>query len=218
MIIIYEKAFPAFWESEGFMAEEKLTFDLILHPVRIRILMALTGQQLSPQELSGYLEDVPQATLYRHLNRLAEAGVIEVAAERPVRGTLEKVYQLNTVANQPGPEDWAQVSKEDHMRYFIAFVTSLLSDFSRYLQHTDRVDFYRDGVGYRTVQLELTDKEFAEMSAALNAALMPYLNRQPGEGRRRLLSTVVIPDFNPRDEGISESGVSSDVEINGKSS
>ena len=56
--------------------------DLVLHPIRIRILMALAGEHRTSQQLADNLRDIPQATLYRHIARLAKAGIIEVAEVR----------------------------------------------------------------------------------------------------------------------------------------
>lgn len=39
--------------------------DLLLHPVRLRVVQALLGQEMTPQQLVDALGDVPQATLYR---------------------------------------------------------------------------------------------------------------------------------------------------------
>ncbi|NNJ11357.1 helix-turn-helix domain-containing protein [Chloroflexales bacterium ZM16-3] len=44
--------------------------DLLLHPIRLRIIVALTVQQLTVQQLAGVLPDVPQATLYRQIHKL----------------------------------------------------------------------------------------------------------------------------------------------------
>src|SRR5690242_1673068 len=68
--------------------------DLILHPVRMRLLVALARRQLTTRQLSARLPDVAQATLYHHLGLLTRAGLLRVVSQRPVRGTLEKRYAL----------------------------------------------------------------------------------------------------------------------------
>jgi DNA-binding transcriptional ArsR family regulator len=179
---------------------KKTKIDLILHPIRMRILMALSGSQKTSQELADDLRDVPQATLYRHINRLAEAGIIDIVEERPVRGTVEKVYTLDTRTTMLSAEDVANFSKDDHMRYFIAFAATLLDDFSRYIQHSDTIDLAADGVGYQKLPMELSDDELKSLSTKMNAVLAPYLDNQPAQNRRRrLFSFIVIPD-------VSESG------------
>ncbi len=59
------------------------TLDLILHPVRLRIVHAMSGGRTrTTSELCTSLPDVPRTTLYRHVGLLAEAGVLEVVGEQ----------------------------------------------------------------------------------------------------------------------------------------
>jgi DNA-binding transcriptional ArsR family regulator len=172
--------------------------DLLLHPIRLRVLQALAGgRRLSSGELATELDDVPTASLYRHIKTLADAGVLAVVEERPARGTPQRVYALVEGAANLSPADLAQATTEDHLRYFTVFLSGLLGSFGRYLQE-GTPDFVADGVGYRQVPLELTDQEFAELAGRLNAAVAPVLHNTPGPGRRRrMLTTVVMPDGRP---------------------
>jgi DNA-binding transcriptional ArsR family regulator len=173
---------------------EKSRVDLIIHPVRLRILQALIDRPLTPLQIAGTLLDVPQATLYRHIDKLAKARVIEVVSERQIRGTMEKVYALPNRAAIVSEKEMAQLSKEDHLRYFTVFVASLLADFQRYLAQPNAKPA-RDGFGYRKFILNLSDKEFAEVTKAVNLALKPYLQKETEDGRRRrLFATVVFPE------------------------
>ena len=82
--------------------------DIILHPVRLRILVALGGTKLTAQQLVRLLPDVPQTTLYRQLNLLTRHGVLEVAEERRVRGTVERVYRPAPGTTTLTPGDLAE--------------------------------------------------------------------------------------------------------------
>jgi DNA-binding transcriptional ArsR family regulator len=167
--------------------------EILLHPVRMRIVLTLAGRRLTSAEIAQHLEDVPQASLYRHIRTLADHGVLAVVEQRPVRGTQERVYVLAEGAASLTPEDLAKATREDHLRYFTIFLATLLGDFGRYLQQP-RPDLLADGVGYRQVPLELTDQEFAELAGRLNAAVAPAIGNQPGPGRRRrVLTTIVMP-------------------------
>ena len=177
------------------MAIKNTKADLVLHPIRIRILMALAGEHRTSQQLADDLRDIPQATLYRHIARLAKAGIIEVAEVRQVRGTAEKVYTLDERTTALTAQDVANFSKDDHMRSFIAFIAALLDDFSRYIQHTESIDVIADGVSFHKFPLYLSDEELASLSAKLNAAFAPYRNNQPGQERlRRIFSIILLPD------------------------
>ena len=170
--------------------------DLVLHPIRMRVIMALAGLEMTAQQLSETLGDVPPATLYRHLNRLAAAGILEVTAERRVRGTLEKAYTLTHQVTRVEPEEFASLSREDHLRYFTTFVASLLDDFSRYVKNVKTVNPIADMVGYQKFPIELSDEEFAEVARGINAAIVPNLNNPPAPGRkRRIFATIVMPDL-----------------------
>ncbi|WP_433653595.1 helix-turn-helix domain-containing protein [Micromonospora zamorensis] len=171
--------------------------DLALHPVRIRILRAVAGTRLTTQALIELLPDVPQATMYRHLATLVKAGLVEVVEERKVRGAVERVYALPAQGATLDPTSLATATPEDHARYFTAFVSSLLSEFSRYLAR-ERIDFVADGVGYQQLVLHLTDAELGEFAAGLNALVGPLLANKPGNGRTsRLLATVLLPTDRP---------------------
>lgn len=169
--------------------------DLILHPVRMRLLATLARRQLTAHQLSELLPDVPQATLYHHLGTLTRAGLLRVVSERQVRGTIEKLYALADDHTTLSPADLANVSRDDHLRYFTMFVTTLLGDFARYLQQDAPIDLYADGAGYREIPFYLSDDEFAQAVAAFNQALLPFLSNQPASRRRRrIFAMITFPD------------------------
>lgn len=167
--------------------------ELLFHPVRMRIIVALArGAELTAQQLGETLADVPAPTLYRQLKKLHEGGVLDIVEERRVRGTVERVYALRKSELKLSP-NLAQASREDHMRYFTTFVAALLGEYARYLRR-DTIDPAADGVGYRQVVFHLSDEEFVRMVADLNRALAPYLALPPAPRRiRRLFSTIVMP-------------------------
>ena len=70
--------------------------EVLLHPVRIKILTALAEREATPQEIAAGVGDVPKASLYRHINILRAVGAIREVREYRVRGTFEKVYALVT--------------------------------------------------------------------------------------------------------------------------
>ncbi|BCY11709.1 helix-turn-helix domain-containing protein [Actinoplanes sp. L3-i22] len=171
--------------------------ELALHPVRIRILRAVAGSRLTTHDLVELLPDIPHATLYRHLATLVKAGLIEVVETRRIRGAVERVYALPAHGATLDPAALATATPEDHTRYFTAFVSSLLSDFARYLTR-ERVDFVADGAGYQQLVLHLSDAELARFAADLNRVIGPLLGNQPGGDRvPRLLATILLPADQP---------------------
>ncbi len=170
--------------------------DLLLHPVRWRIVQAFLGDRtLTTTELHRELSDVPVASLYRHVGLLADAGVLTVVAERRARGTAERSYRLDLAAASLGPAEAAAMSHDDHRRGFRTFAAALLADFDRYLERAgDQPDLARDRVGYRQAAMWVTDEEFDAMVTDLAAVLQQRMeNRPDGTRRRRLISIVNLP-------------------------
>jgi len=127
------------------------------------------------------------------VGRLAEAGVLQVAAERRVRGITERTYTLRLYAAQMQPAEVAAMSSQEHGSAFLAYVAGLLGDFDRYLA-TEPEDPARDGAGYRVAAMWLTDAELADYRRDLAVISAPRLANAPGDGRRRrMLYTVMLP-------------------------
>jgi DNA-binding transcriptional ArsR family regulator len=167
--------------------------DLLLHPVRLRILQAFLGDRaLTTTELRGELSDVPPASLYRHVARLVDAGVLAVVAERRARGATERTYTLRVAAAQLSPDEVATMTTDEHRQAFMAFTAGLLGDFDRYLAHQDR-DLARDGVGYRIAGMWLNDLEYLEFLRDFTALIQNYMTKPPGsDRRRRILGTIFL--------------------------
>jgi hypothetical protein len=168
--------------------------DLLLHPVRLRIVQAFLGDRaLTTTELRSGLPDIPPASLYRHVALLVDAGVLAVAAQRRVRGAMERTYMLRLAAANIGLKELAEMSPDEHRQAFMAFVAALLGDFDRYLAGGE-VDLVRDGVSYRIAGMWLDDAELTELLRELVGALQPRLANAPKPGRkRRILGTILLP-------------------------
>ncbi|KZE94835.1 hypothetical protein AVP42_00762 [Agromyces sp. NDB4Y10] len=182
------------------MAGPTDTVELVLHPVRLRIIQALLGgRRLTTAQLGDELPGVTTATLYRQVATLAEAGVLVAVDERRVRGAVERTWELQLDAARITGDDLAGMTPEEHRRAFAAYVAGLLAGFDGYLARGD-VDFERDRVGYRQVALWMTDDETDEFIAGLRDLASRYAGNGPGDGRvRRVLSTVLIPDATDAD-------------------
>jgi hypothetical protein len=167
--------------------------ELLLHPVRLRIIGAFLGdRKLTTADLRAEIPDVPPTSLYRHLGHLIDARVLDVVAERRVRGTIERTYVFRA-APPVSPDDLASWTPDDHRRAFYGYAAALLADFDRYLGQ-EHIDLLRDGAGYRLAGLWMTDEELAELTRGFLSLLQPYLaNPATPDRRRRILRTIVLP-------------------------
>src|SRR5262249_5278052 len=161
--------------------------------VRLRIIQAFLGDRaLTTSQLRTELPDVPPASLYRHVARLVDAGVLSVVGERRVRGAVERTYVLRVAAATIGLDALERMTREDHAQALRAFAAGLRGDFDRSLSRDD-IDLLRDGVSYRLAGLWLDDAELAELARELIRAIQPRLANPPRPGRRRrILGTVLL--------------------------
>jgi len=169
--------------------------DLILHPIRMRIIQALFPEgNRTAQQLVERLSNVPQATLYRHLKTLLKAGLIQVVEERKVRGTTEKIYALTKNAHDITPDDVTEKSSDQHMELFMKFVASMIGTYGQYIGQS-KYDLYRDGISFRQVQLYLDDEEYLGLLQETRALMASHSSNEPREGRKlRNIWTVVVPE------------------------
>jgi DNA-binding transcriptional ArsR family regulator len=167
--------------------------DLLLHPIRVRIMQAVGLRQVTAQQLAKELPDIPQATLYRHINTLAEAGILVVVKERRVHNTLEKTYSLAHDGLFLTPEDMQNGQPEDYIRVFTRYLGQLLGYFTRYIEHGN-VDVVRDFVGFQMLPFNLSETEVKQLAQALSEVVLPYLKNEPSPERRRyILGLMTIP-------------------------
>jgi Helix-turn-helix domain len=170
------------------------SLELLLHPVRIRIVHAFAGDRVrTTSDLQARLPDVPHTSLYRHVGLLASAGVLEVVGEQRIRGTIERSYRLNRQRATIDQDAAEGMPAEAHRRAFAAAMAALIAEFGSYLDH-GKADPSRDLVGYRQIPLWLTPAELAALIADLRALLTRAISHKPTSQRRQyLLSPILFP-------------------------
>ena len=169
------------------------TIELLLHPVRLRIVHVLSGgQTLTTAHLRARMPDVSKATMYRQVSLLVEGGILEVEREQQVGGTIERWYRLHQ-SSAVITSAAAAASLDDYRRAFAAAMAALLGEFNAYLDR-GHADPPADAVGFRQHALWLSPHERDELIEELRKAIVPRLNNEPAPGRRQhLLSPILFP-------------------------
>ncbi|MEU8896826.1 helix-turn-helix domain-containing protein [Nocardia sp. NPDC048505] len=174
------------------------TVELLAHPVRLRIVHALSGGQArTTGQLCARLPDVSKATVYRHVEILGAAGILEVAEEQRVRGAVERTYRLRRERAVIDADRAAAATAAEHRRVFAAAAATLLAEFNAYLD-TEKADPAADLVGYRQHALWLSPDEVVALIEDLRAAILPRLAHPPTADRTPyLLSPILFPTVEP---------------------
>lgn len=174
------------------------TLDLLLHPVRLRIVHVMSGGQTrTTSDLCARLHDVPKTTVYRHVGLLVEGGVLEVADEQRVHGAVERHYRLRGDRAVIDDDAAATMSLDDHRKGFAGAVAALLAEFNAYLDR-DGADPVADHVGYRQGILWLTPDERTEATTQVRAFFASLAANEPTPDRTpHLVSPIFFPIAEP---------------------
>lgn len=174
-----------------FMKQSKA--DLILHPVRIRIIQHLSKGSATVYELKEWITDVPQATLYRHLNTLHKNQIIYVTDERKVRGAVERTYALEKNTAYITAEEAAKLSKEEHMKMFMTFLSHITGEVEAYLDGDPNLS--TDLFGYNQLDLYLNEEEWEDLSRGMQTLISKYIPNRPSKQNKKVtLVQMLVPE------------------------
>jgi hypothetical protein len=160
----------------------------------MRIVTELAGRQLTTRQIAAVLPDIPQATLYRQIGGLLEGGILEVVAEQPVNGSVERTYAVKADGARLAQEDLSGLTPEQHIAYFTVFANTLIADFARYIRGADAAQVLADGLGYNRATIHLTEAQAIDLRERVQQMVMEIISQPPAPGARRfVLSSVFIP-------------------------
>lgn len=161
--------------------------EVLMNPVRMRIVQCfLTHDTATSAEISAWLEDVPRATLYRHINVLAENDFLTIVEKTKIRGATERTFKLNRKMLTAG---------NDSTQKAFSILMGLYRDFERYFS-SETPDPVRDYVFLKTDELMLSDREYNAFLVEMLELIKAYSGRS-AEGRTlRRLSMISSPTEN----------------------
>ena len=173
--------------------------DILMHPVRVKISQALMRNKengLSPREMLEMIKDVPQATLYRHIQVLLDAGIIRILKEKKVRSVSEKYYTLNEEQARLTSDDWQKATSDEKINYYSYYQLTLLNQYKNYLTRLNSDS--KDHSTFTITELKLDEEDFKNFQTELNNLMMKYYNSKSKETKRdapnRTIGVTIIPE------------------------
>jgi len=169
---------------------EKIFFHLS-NPVKAKLILEIQEQgQVTTGQLTEKFSQIPQATLYRYVKKMLTDGLLKVVEERPVRGTVEKIYALgfDFIDNNK-----KVIEENDGNAYFqmaTLYMLGILTEFKEYADRTN-IDLLGDCSGFSHVPVYATTEELTETLMKIKDVLSPLINNTPG-GERRLRNLCII--------------------------
>lgn len=175
--------------------------EALMHPVRIKICQALMRNKeegLTPLEMVKIIQDVPQATLYRHIQTMAEAKIIRVVKEKKVKSVSEKYYALNEDGAKINAEEWKKASHEEKLDYVSFYQLSLLSQYQSYLKKLEIQNDSEDRSTFSLIELKLGEEQLNQFQTELNELMMKYYHSTDKSTEQntpvQTIAVTIIPD------------------------
>ncbi len=171
------------------MKTENRTNDMntILNPVRMRIIQSLiTRKNITTNELSEFMNDIPKTTLYRHVRILIESNILTVVSEKKIRGSLERTLALNlsSLTDLSTPEN--------AIKNTFGFLMNIYARFENYLT-VNKDNIAKQKVFCSNAVMMMSDEEFDSYLMELNALFKKY-NLESSKNRKpRDISIISSP-------------------------
>ena len=165
----------------------KNIYEVMLNPVRIRIIQELsTRQSINTTELCQKLSDVSRTTMYRHITVLLDNSILTVVSEKKIRGSLERTLALNI----------KQIKKdntiENASRNALSFLMNRYARFHSYFGG-ENPDPGKDRLFLNNSVLMLNDNEFDQFLSELREHIIKYSFKNANGRKARDISIISAP-------------------------
>ncbi|WP_028401518.1 transcriptional regulator [Ectobacillus panaciterrae] len=175
--------------------------EILMHPVRMKICQALMRNKetgLTPLEMVKIIKDVPQATLYRHIQVMVDSGVIHIIKEKKVKSVSEKYYALNEEEARLDGGEWKKASYEEKLDYISYYQLSLMTQYQSYLKKLEEQNCQEDGATFSIVELKMAEEHFIQFQNELNELMTKYYHTTSKSNEIdapvRTIAFTIIPD------------------------
>ena len=161
--------------------------DIVALPLSMRIIRLLINSELTTKEIKNALNDIPQATLYRHIKKMHAVDLLKVVKEEIVKGITKKTYTFNK--GMVTREDTKKMTKEEFENLFIQFMALLSSDFQNNLENN--INFKED-VNFSQAPIYLSKKESESMNQEINDIIKKYIKNKKTENREQMILSITF--------------------------
>lgn|GEM_PF-5081741 len=180
--------------------------NVLIHPVRLRIASLFGTHGLTTKQISDALPDIPQGSLYRHIKKMVDVGILQVAGERPVRGVMEREYRLAHKSALLNAQDVQGYDSESLKNYYITLVIDLMNEINKCI---DMPDYKVETHGPRFLKMYryTSTQDRVDMVKKFLTSIGDTSDSEPtNEKQRTLVSFEImsVPEINHEEENRNE--------------
>lgn len=159
-------------------------------PLNAKIILTIKELgQATASQLRETLSDIPQATVYRRLQKMLGDDILKIVEEKPIRGTVEKVYALGYDLDA----EWSKMGVTNDGKIYMRFVTyymlGILQEFMEYTAK-EAIDIQGDGTGLFIAPVYATKEELIMASHKIIEILTGLKDNTP-DGQRKLRNICI---------------------------
>jgi DNA-binding transcriptional ArsR family regulator len=176
----------------------------LTNPIKHKLLMAIKDQErATTKELAQISPQIPQTTLYRHLKKMADDGLIKVVDTNRVRNVDEKVYGIAIDLEAELATDQGEATGQYYNAQFQRFTKGLVKEFQQCNPQKDgNVYTIKDGSGFGITPFYASYDEVRELVCKINELIEPFTKANT-EGRQlRNIATIITPPMTGTKGGI----------------
>jgi hypothetical protein len=168
-----------------------MDYTVLLHPYRFLIVAALSEKEASIKELQKKLITIPQAAMYRGVQKLEAANLIKRVSEKKVRGSIQVTYGLNfSMEKMQLNNDSAETYLNAAYAVFFAYVHTKLAEYMVTELHEDnKISLSR----FNSTKIKIETDRMSEFVKATEELIQKYSSQ---EGEEFTLTTFLIPESN----------------------
>lgn len=166
-----------------------MNYSVLLHPYRFLIVSALGEKEASVKELQKKLPNIPQAAIYRSIQKLEEVNIIKRISEKKVRGAVQVTYGLNfsmermQLENEP-----AETYLNAAYSVFFSYVHNKLTEHTRIAaMENSKLGFSK----FNTMKIYIKKNKLGEFAKATEELVKKY-SAEDGDGYQ--LTTFLVPE------------------------
>jgi len=166
-----------------------MDYNVLLHPYRFLIVSALGEKEASTRELQKSLPNIPQATLYRNIQKLEETKIIRRVSEKKVRGAIEVTYGLNFSMQKMKLDD---VSVETYLNAaYTVFFSYVHNKLTEHMTVKSDEDSNLALSKFNTLKVRIKEDMIGEFSIATEELIKKY---SCDDGIQYQLTTFLVPE------------------------
>lgn len=173
---------------------DKRIMDCFTNPTKCKLLLEIySSGRATAKQLSEKYSDIPQATLYRYLKRMTDEGILKIAEENQIRGTIEKTYAMGIQLNDEIQGSMECNPGEGLMLMFMNYMMGFMKQFQEYCKRPD-IDIQRDMPCFSLAPVYVTNEELEAAMMEFGKTMQGLLANQPAPGRKlRTIGLMVTP-------------------------